>query len=139
MKKPIAVAGQREDFASKEDEEIFAFISTLRLSVMATIAAEQERGSSLSEIVIRVREIVRLADQDAKHQKQFPSRALRAISRQAIAWCVETYRPLVFAAAHDFSSSPNSGDPLELQPAVDRAGVAGDRSPARSPNNRELP
>ncbi|HEV7839935.1 MAG TPA: hypothetical protein VGO75_17820 [Gemmatimonadaceae bacterium] len=135
MKKPIAVDGQPEDFASKEDEEIFAFINALRLSVMATIAAEQERGSSLSEIVVRVREIVRVAEQ----QKQFPSRALRAISRQAIAWCVETYRPLLFAAAQDLSSFPNTGDPLELQPAVDRAGVAGDRSPARSPNNRELP
>jgi hypothetical protein len=135
MKKPIAVDGQPEDFASKEDEEIFAFINALRLSVMATIAAEQERGSSLSEIVVRVREIVRVAEQ----QKQFPSRALRAISRQAIAWCVETYRPLLFTAAQDLSSFPNTGDPLELQPAVDRAGVAGDRSPARSPNNRELP
>lgn len=139
MKKPIVVAGQAEDFVSKEDEGLFAFISTLRLSVKATVAAEQERGSSLAEIVVQVREMVRIAEQDAQHPKQFPSRAFRAISRQAVAWCVETYRPLLFSAAHDFSPPPTSGDPLELKPALDRAGATGDRRPALSPNNRELP
>jgi hypothetical protein len=139
MKKPIAVARQPNDFVSKEDEGLFAFISTLRLSVKATVAAEQERGLSLSEIVVRVREMVRVAEQDAQHSKLFPSRAFRAISRQAVAWCVEAYRPLLFTAGHDFSISPNTGDPLEIQPALNRAGTTGDRSPALSPNNRELP
>jgi hypothetical protein len=86
MKKPIPVAGQPEDFVSKEDEGLFAFISTLRLSVKATVAAEQERGASLSEIVVRVREMVRVAEQDSEHPKQFHSRAFRSISRQAVAW-----------------------------------------------------
>src|SRR5258705_1156239 len=139
MKKPIAVAGQPEDSVSKEDEGLFAFISPLRLSVKATVAAEQERGASLSEIVVRVREMVRVAEQDAQHPKQFPSRAFRAISRQAVAWCVETYRPLLFTAAHDFSLPASTRDPLELHTALDRAGPAGDRSPAPSPNNREVP
>lgn len=139
MKKPIAIAGHPEDFASKEDEGLFAFISTLRLSVKAIVAAEQERGASLSEIVVRVREMVRVAEQDAQHPKQFPSRAFRAISRQAVAWCVETYRPLLFTGGHDFSLPANTADPLELHTALDRAGPAGDRSPAPSPNNRELP
>ena len=139
MKKPIVVAGQPDDFVSKEDEGLFAFINTLRLSVKATVAAEQERGASLSEIVVRVREMVRVAEQDAQHPKQFPSRAFRAISRQAVAWCVEAYRPLLFTAGNDFSLSPHARDPLDLQTAPDRAGAAGDRRPALSPNNRELP
>jgi hypothetical protein len=139
MKKPVALAGQAEDFVSKEDEGLFAFISTLRLSVKATVAAEQERGLSLSEIVVRVREMVRVAEQDAQHSKLFPSRAFRAISRQAVAWCVEAYRPLLFTAGHDFSLSANTGDPLEIQSALDRAGASADRRPALSPNNRELP
>ena len=139
MKKPIAVAGHPEDFVSKEDEGLFAFISTLRLSVKATVAAEQERGASLSEIVVRVREMVRVAEQDVENPKQFPSRAFRAISRQAVAWCVETYRPLLFTAGHDFSRPASTGDPLELHTALDRAGPAGDRNPAPSPNNREVP
>jgi len=139
MKKPIVVAGQPEDFVSKEDEGLFAFISTLRLSVKATVASEQERGSSLSEIVVRVREMVRAAEQDAQHPKRFPSRAFRAISRQAVAWCVEAYQPLLLNAAHDLPLSAPAGDPLELKNALDRAGASGDRNPALSPNNRELP
>jgi len=139
MKKPIAVAEQPDDFVSKQDEGLFAFVSTLRLSVKATVAAEQERGLSLSEIVVRVREIVRLAEQDAQRSKLFPSRAFRTISRQAVAWCVEAYRPLLFTASHDSSLAPNTADPLEMHPDLDRAGATGDRRPALSPNNRELP
>ena len=139
MKKPIAVAGQSDDFVSKDDEGLFAFISTLRISVKATVAAEQERGLSLSEIVVRVREMVRLAEEDPRHSKVFPSRAFRAISRQAVAWCVESYRPLLFTAGQDFSLSPNTGDPLELRSAPNGAGPTSDRRPALSPNNRELP
>ena len=105
----------------------------------ATVAAEQERGLSLAEIVVEVREMVRVAEQDAQRPKAFPSRAFRAISRQAVAWCIEAYRPLLFTAGQNFSSSPNTGDPLELHSALDRAGATGDRRPALSPNNRELP
>jgi hypothetical protein len=107
--------------------------------VKATVAAEQERGLSLAQIVVLVREMVRVAEQDAQRPKRFPSRAFRAISRQAVAWCVEAYRPLLFTAVQDFSHTPNTGDPLELKSAVDRAGAAGDRAPALSPNNRGLP
>jgi hypothetical protein len=86
--------------------------------------------------------MVRVAEQDAQHPKRFPSRAFRAISRQAVAWCVESYRPLLFTAGQDFSHTPNTGDPLELKSALDRAGApdaTSDRRPALSPNNRELP
>ena len=138
MKKPIVAAGQSDDFVST-DEGLFAFISTLRLSVKATVAADQERGLSLSEIVVRVRELVRLAEQDPQHSKLFPSRAFRAISREAVAWCVEAYRPLLFTAGHDFSAAPGTRDPLELHSDLDRAGATSDRRPALSPNNRELP
>jgi hypothetical protein len=105
--------------------------------VKATVAAEQERGLSLAEIVVLVREMVRVAEQDTQRPKAFPSRAFRAISRQAVAWCVESYRPLLFTAGHDFSH--NTGDPLDLKSALDRAGATGDRPPALSPNNRGLP
>jgi hypothetical protein len=139
MKKPIVVAGHPDDLVSKDDEGLFAFISTLRLSVKATVAADQERGLSLSEIVVRVREMVRLAEHDARRPKRFPSRAFRAISRQAVAWCVEAYRPLLFTASHDFSAPASTADPLELHAAPDRAGPTDERRPALSPNNRELP
>ncbi len=139
MKDPIAVAGQPDGFVSEDDEGLFAFISTLRLSVKATVAAEQERGLSLSEIVVRVREMVRIAEQEAQAPKPFPSRAMRAISRQAVAWCVESYRPLLFTSAHDFSLSPDTHDPLELHAAPDRAEATVERRPALSPNNRDLP
>ncbi|MDP9201360.1 MAG: hypothetical protein M3P26_05445, partial [Gemmatimonadota bacterium] len=54
-----AVAGLPGDLVSRDDEALFAFIDTLRLSVKAKVAAEQRRGLSLSEIVVQVREMVR--------------------------------------------------------------------------------
>ena len=88
----IAIAGLPDDFVSQDDEGLFAFISTLRVSVRAKVAAEQKRGRSLSEIVAQVREMVRLAEEEAQ-PKPFSPRALRAISKQAVAWCVEAYEP----------------------------------------------
>jgi hypothetical protein len=89
----IAIAGLPEDFVSQDDEGLFAFISSLRVAVRAKVAAEQQRGRSLSEIVTQVREMVRLAEEEAQHPKPFSPRALRAISKQAVAWCVEAYEP----------------------------------------------
>jgi hypothetical protein len=90
---PNAIAGLPDDFVSKDDAGLFAFISTLRLKVKAKVAADQERGLPLSEIVDQVREMVRAAEEGAQHPKPFPPSALPAITRQAIAWCVEAYRP----------------------------------------------
>jgi hypothetical protein len=138
MKDPVGVPGLPDDFLSKDDEGLFAYISTLRLSVKAKVAAEQERGLSLSEIVVQVREMVRLAEEEGKHPKAFPSRAVRAISRQALAWCIESYRPLVVTPGDGFSLPPDAADPLALHAALDRAG-ASDRLAATSPNFRGIP
>jgi hypothetical protein len=139
MKVPTPVAGLPGDFVSKDDEGLFAFIETLRLSVKAKVEEEQQRGLSLSEIVVQVREMVRIAEEDAGQPKPFPSRAFKAISRQALAWCVEAYRPLLFTAGDDFSRPPRAPDPLSLQSALDRAGTSSAPMPAKSPNFRGIP
>jgi hypothetical protein len=140
MKVPsIAIAGPPDEFVSRDDEGLFAFINTLRLSVRARVAAEQQRGLPLAEIVIQVREMVRLAERDADHAKPFPSRATRAISRQAVAWCVEAYRPIVITAGNDFSAPPNEFASRSLPPVPGPAGAPTGRIPAQSPNSRELP
>ena len=136
---PIAVAGLPDEFASADDEGLFAFISTLRLSVKAKVAADQQRGLSLGEIVVQVREMVRLARENAVSPKPFPSRAFRAISREAIAWCVEAYRPVVLIPGSELFVSQNQADqqllPLPIAPAKPSAG----RFPAQSPPYRGLP
>jgi hypothetical protein len=95
---PIAVIGQLDGLVSRDDERLFAFINALRLSVRAKVTAEQQHGLSLSEIVVQVRELVRLAELDSQKTQAFPSHAFRAISRQAVAWCVEAYRPSISPA-----------------------------------------
>jgi hypothetical protein len=129
MKDPIATAGVPDAFVSQEDENLFAYINTLRLSVKAKVEAEQQRGLSLSEIVVQVREMVRVAEEDAQRPKPFPSRAFRAISRQALAWCVETYRPVAFTAGDRLALQT---DPLEQSNALDRAAAPANRFPDRS-------
>ena len=129
MKDPIATAGVPDDFASQEDEGLLAYVNTLRLSIKEKVAAEQQRGLSLSEIVVQVREMVRVAEEDARYSKRFPPRAFRAISRQALAWCVEAYRPLAFTAGDELSPQP---DPLAQSDALDRAGTPANRFPDRS-------
>lgn len=100
---PIPIAGLPGDFVSKDDEGIFAFVNTLRLSVKAKVAAEQQRGLTLAEIVVQVREMVRIAEAEAQHPTAIPASAFRAISRQAVAWCVEAFRPAAFATENDVS------------------------------------
>ena len=94
----IAAPGLPGDSAHPDDEGLFAYINTMRLSVKAKVASEQERGMSLSEIVVQVRTMVRLAEEDRNHLEHIPLFAFRAVSRQALAWCVEAYQPLLFAA-----------------------------------------
>jgi hypothetical protein len=139
MKVTTPIAGLPDDLVSKDDEGLFVFIETLRLSVKAKVAEEQQRGLSLSEIVVHVREMVRIAEEGAGQPKSFPPRTFRAISRQAVAWCVEAYRPLLFTAGDDFSRPPHSPDPLSLQSALDRARAASVPLPAKSPNFRGIP
>lgn len=132
------IAGLPGDLVSPDDDGL-SFINTLRLSVKAKVVAEQERGLSLSEIVVQVREMVRLAEKDLQQPKPFPSGAFRAISRQAIAWCVETYRPILITAGDDFSGPPSGFVPRSLAPASAPAVPAANRVAAQSPNSRGLP
>src|SRR4026208_1614963 len=129
MKAPIPTAGPPEDFVSQEDEGLFAYINTLRLSVKERVVAEQQRGLSLSEIVVQVREMVRVAEEDSQRPKPFPSRAFRAVSRCALAGCVEAYRPVAFTAGDELSLP---ADPLAQSGALDRAGAPQNRFPDRS-------
>jgi hypothetical protein len=95
---PTPISRHPDDLISRDDERLFAFIDTLRDSVRARVAEGQQRGLPLSEIVVQVRAMVRLAE-EADHPVPFPSRAFKAISRQAIGWCVEAYRPALSQAS----------------------------------------
>jgi len=134
---PIRIAGVQGDFVSRDDEDLFSFINTLRLSVKAKVAEEQKHGLSLAEIVVHVREMVRLAEQDALQSKPFPSHAFRAISRQAVAWCVETYQPLSIKSSNDFLTPTGSQGSVLPTLVLDEPSAGG--VPAQSPNSRGLP
>jgi hypothetical protein len=136
---PVPIVGLPGDFVSQDDEDLFSFINTLRLSVKARVAEEQQHGLSLAEIVVHVREMVRVAEQDAQKAKHFPSHAFRAISRQAVAWCVESYQPLSIHSSND-SLTPVSGSGQgPLLPALVPSGPTPGRAPSQSPNSRDLP
>jgi len=90
---PTGITGFPDKSVSPDDTSLFAFVNTLRLSVRARVAAEQSGGMSLAEIVIRVREMVRVSVESANHSSPRASPTLRAITRQAVAWCLEAYRP----------------------------------------------
>jgi hypothetical protein len=139
LMKDSPFAGSSDDLISRDDEGLFAFINTLRASVRAKVAAEQERGLSLSEIVVEVREMVRLGKGDARHPHPFPSHTLRAISRQAVAWCVEAYQPVVINAGADLPPPPNQLDRGSFPPVHTPVDAATGRFPASSPTYRGIP
>ncbi|HEY3114826.1 MAG TPA: hypothetical protein VGJ62_14195, partial [Gemmatimonadaceae bacterium] len=97
------VAGLPDDFVCSDDEGLFAFINTLRAAVRAKVAAEQQRGRPLSEIIVQVREMTQLAGREAPHPKPFSSHAFKAIAKQAIAWSIEAYQPAFFVDETDRS------------------------------------
>ena len=136
---PIAIVGLPGDFGAQDDEDLFSFINTLRLNVKAKVAEEQQHGLSLAEIVIHVREIVRLAEQDAQQSRRFPSHAFRAISRQAVAWCIESYQPLSINSSNDALTRPAGSDQGPLLPVLMPDGPLPGSVPAQSPNSRGLP
>jgi glyoxylate carboligase len=98
---PVPIIPFAGDFIASDDQRLFAFIDSLRKSVVEKVAAGQRRGLSLSEIVVEVREMVRFAEEDPDLPTPFPSHASKAISRQAVAWCIEAYQPLVFTGGHE--------------------------------------
>jgi hypothetical protein len=124
-RKPIA--GVPGDFIARDDERLFEFVDALRVSIKAKVAAEQLRGLSLSDIVAQVREMTKLAEREAQEPKPFTSHGFRAISRQAVAWCMEAYQPRAFIEERDLPA-----DLSELPPTPVLAGVTSDRSPAQS-------
>lgn len=134
---PTGTAGLPDQTVATDDAGVSAFSNALRLSVRAKVAADQNRGLSLSEIVVQVREMVRLAEEDPHNPNRFPSRAFRAISRQAVAWCVESYRPLVFAA-RNIPTDPLKA-PASPAPARTPGAVPAIRFPASPPTYRGLP
>jgi hypothetical protein len=97
--RPVPINALPGDFVAPDDAELFAFINSLRNSVRIKVAAGQQRGLSLAEIVVQVREMVRFADDDPTLPKAFPPTAFRAISREAVAWCIEAYNPMIVAEA----------------------------------------
>lgn len=136
---PEPAFGPPVPFVGPDEHELVAFTDRLRLSVRAKVEAEQDRGLSLSEIVVQVREMVRQAEVDPREANRFPSRAFRGIARQAVAWCIESYRPLVFADHARPLEHPVRRDPPLLQPVIVRGGTAATRAPATSPNYRGIP
>ncbi len=136
---PITIVGLPGDFVSRDDEDLFSFINALRLSVKAKVAEEQQHGLSLAEIVIHAREMVRLAEQDARQSKPFPPHAFRAISRQAVAWCVESYQPLSIHASNDLLAQGTASDQGPVLPTLIPKGPSAGGVPSQSANSRELP
>ena len=89
----------------RDDKAFFAFMSGLRSSVRARVAAEQQRGRPLREIVVEVREMTLLAERETPHPKPFSAHAFRAIAKQAIAWSIEAYRARLIAESSADESS----------------------------------
>ena len=126
---PRPIAGGPGDLIARDDERLFEFVDTLRLSIKARVAAEQPRGLALSEVVAQVREMTRLAEQDAQAPKPFSSAGFRAIERQAIAWCIEAYQPAVFIEEQRLLAALNEPP---LPPAPGPARLSSDRFPTQS-------
>lgn len=118
----------------EDDESLFAYVDTLRLSVKAKVAADQRSGLSLSEIVVQVREMVRLASEARDRPEHFPMFAFPAMSRQAVAWCVEAYQPVLFAASDVHSAESGESNDEALRPVLPVTVEALDRFSAHSNN-----
>jgi hypothetical protein len=128
---PKPLPGVPGDFSSRADERLFEFVNTLRVSIKARVAAEQLRGLSLSAIVLQVREMTKLAEQEAQEPKPFSTHGFRAISRQAVAWCMEAYHPPAFVEARDLSVDYQN---LSVQAVLARAAARPiNRLPGQSP------
>ncbi|MEO7822181.1 MAG: hypothetical protein ABIS15_01135 [Gemmatimonadaceae bacterium] len=134
--KPVSITALPGDFVAAGDANLFEFINSLRRSVRAKVAAGQQRGLSLGEIVVEVREMVAFAEANPTLPAPFPPHAYRAISREAVAWCIEAYQPTAFTADHQFVAEVllmNTTSALQL---LATAPDIAERAPARSPITR---
>jgi hypothetical protein len=94
MKKSISRPAPRfEKVVSPDDPTLLAFVSALRRSVKARVLAERRRGRSLAEIVVQVREMVRLREEATNPGTTGSSLAFRAITKCAVGWCIDAYLP----------------------------------------------
>jgi len=116
---PVPIIPLPGDLIASDDKGLFAFIESLRNSVREKVRAGQGRGLSLAEIVVEVREMVRFAEEDPDLPSPFPSHAYKAISRKAVAWCIEAYQPLVFTGGDQVNA--DSGG-IEARPVLKVAG-----------------
>ena len=101
MKKSIYVTARLEAVVSPHDLTLLEYVSALRRSVIATVFAERRRGISLAQIVVHVREMVRLREEATDPLAETSSLAFRAISKCAAGWCIDAYLPPVADRSHD--------------------------------------
>ena len=94
-KLPASIPALPHRFLPPDDASLFAFVGTLQLAVRARVRDEQSRGVSFAQIVINVRDMVHEAEETKGHSSVRVSPMVRAISRQALRWCLEAYRPAV--------------------------------------------
>jgi hypothetical protein len=113
--KPVPLKALPGDFIAPDDARLVAFINSLRNSVRMKVAAGQQKGLSLAEIVVQVREMVRFAEEDPSLPAPFPATTIRALSRQAVAWCIEDYNPMLVAEAQREAKSRDLGPTALLQ------------------------
>jgi len=128
--RPVPITALPGDFVAPDDEGLFEFISSLRRSVRAKVVVGQQRGMSLADIVVDVREMVRFAEEDPNLPRPFPTQAYRAISREAVAWCIEAYQPIAFTAGHRFVADALVANPKSVLQLVNTTSdVAREASP----------
>lgn len=110
---------------SETDDEHLVYIGALRESVKAKVNADQRSGKSLAEIVATVREMVRL-EEDNRQWKAVSPNVFRTVARQAVAWCLEFYKPLLVTPRDDNAPLPDGASPpqslLTLSPTARKEG-----------------
>jgi hypothetical protein len=94
MKQSISRPAARfQKITSPDDPTLLEFVNTLRRSVKAKVLVERRRGLPLAEIVVRVREMVRLREEATNPATPSSSLAFRAITKCAVGWCIDAYLP----------------------------------------------
>ena len=100
MKKSIYVPARLETVVSPHDLTLLEYVNALRCSVRTTVLAERRRGIPLAQIVVHVREMVRLKE-EANDPTQASALAFRAISKCAVGWCIDAYLPPIADGVND--------------------------------------
>ncbi|HJQ10410.1 MAG TPA: hypothetical protein VJ840_05195 [Gemmatimonadaceae bacterium] len=86
-------ARHQERVFSPDDPTLLEFVSELRRSVKGMVLAERRRGVPLAQIVAHVQEMVRREEENTHPATPNSSLAFRAISKCAVAWCIDAYLP----------------------------------------------